>query len=63
MSWMSLKNNSLEAGHLNLVWIMKVKGPKNQADFIEGRHVVVYYFIPIGSEKWRPLHYTAHMCH
>ena len=27
--------HSLEAKHLILVWIMKVKGPKNQADFIE----------------------------
>ncbi len=25
---------SLEAKHLIWVWIMKVKGPKNQADFI-----------------------------
>ena len=29
--------NSLEVNHLILVWIMKVKGPKNQADFIEVR--------------------------
>ncbi len=28
-------HHSLEAKHLILVWIMKVKGPKNQADFIE----------------------------
>ncbi len=28
---------SLEAKHLILVWIMKVKGPKNQADFIIDR--------------------------
>ncbi len=27
--------DSLEAKHLTLVWIMKVMGPKNQADFIE----------------------------
>ena len=27
---------SLEAKHQVLVWIMKVTGPKNQADFIEG---------------------------
>ena len=33
--------NSLEATHLILVWIMKVKGPKNQADFIEVLYVVV----------------------
>ncbi len=26
---------SLEAKHLIWVWIIKVKGPKNQADFIE----------------------------
>ena len=26
---------SLEANHLIWVWIMKVKGPKNQTDFIE----------------------------
>ena len=32
---------SLEAKHLILVWIMKVKGPKNQADFIEVLYVVV----------------------
>ena len=32
---------SLEASHLILVWIMKVKGPKNQADFIEVLYVVV----------------------
>ncbi len=28
-------NSSLEANHLIWVWIMKVKRPKNQADFIE----------------------------
>ncbi len=33
--------NSLEAKHPILVWIMKVKGPKNQADFIEVLYVVV----------------------
>ncbi len=27
--------SSLEANHLIWVWIMKVKRPKNQADFIE----------------------------
>ena len=32
--------SSLEANHLIWVWIMKVKGPKNQADFIE----VLYNF-------------------
>ncbi len=32
---------SLEAKHLIWVWIMKVKGPKNQADFIEVLYVVV----------------------
>ena len=32
---------SLEAKHLILVWIMKVKGPKNQADFIAVLYVVV----------------------
>ena len=32
---------SLEAKHLTLVWIMKVKGPKNQANFIEVLYVVV----------------------
>ena len=26
---------SLQAKHLILMWIMKVNGPKNQADFIE----------------------------
>ncbi len=31
----------LEAKHLVLVWIMKVKGPKNQADFIEVLYVVL----------------------
>ncbi len=34
---------------------MKVKGPKNQADFIE----VLYVVIPIGSENWRPLGVTG----
>ncbi len=34
-------SNSLEAKHLILVWIMKVKGPKNQVDFIEVLYVVV----------------------
>ncbi len=33
--------NSLEATHPIWVWIMKVKGPKNQADFIEVLYVVV----------------------
>ncbi len=32
---------SLEANHLIWVWIMKVKGPTNQADFIEVLYVVV----------------------
>ena len=36
-----LKAYSLEASHLIWVWIMKVKGPKNQADFIEVLYVVV----------------------
>ncbi len=31
---------SLEASHLIWVWIMKVKGPKNQADFIDVLYVV-----------------------
>ena len=31
----NLPLNSLEAKHLILVWIMKVKGPKNQTDFIK----------------------------
>ena len=31
---------SLEAKHLIWVWIMKVKGPKNQADFIEVLYVI-----------------------
>ncbi len=35
------KSYSLEAKHLILVWIMRVKGPKNQADFIEVLYVVV----------------------
>ncbi len=35
------RSNSLEAKHLILVWIMKVKGPKNQADFIEVLYEVV----------------------
>ncbi len=54
---------------------MKVKGPKNQADFIEVLYVVVNAWgatfwntweyssntevIPIGSEKWRPLGVTG----
>ena len=29
------KSNSLEAKHLMWVWIMKVKGPQNQADFLK----------------------------
>ena len=33
---------SLEANHLIWVWIMKVKGPKNQADFIEVLYVVSF---------------------
>ncbi len=33
--------SSLEANHLIWVWVMKVKGPKNQADFIEVLYVVV----------------------
>ena len=38
--------NSLEANHLNWVWIMKVKRPKNQVDFIE-------------VLNWRPLGVTG----
>ncbi len=56
---------SLEANHLIWVWIMKIiKGPKNQADFIEVLYVVVNalapFFeihievIPIGFQKWCP---------
>ncbi len=33
--------HSLEAKHLIWVWIMKVKGSKNQVDFIEVLYVVV----------------------
>ena len=33
---------SLEAKHLIWVWIMKVKEPKHQADFIKVLYVVVY---------------------
>ncbi len=52
--------NSLEANHLIWVWIMKVKGPKNQADFIEVLATRIYgEVIPIGSEKWRPLGVTG----
>ena len=55
--------NSLEAKHLIWVWIMKVKGPKNQADFIEVLYVVVNSpnteVIPIGSKNWRPLGVTG----
>ena len=36
-----VKTPSLEANHLIWVWIVKVTGPKNQADFIEVLHVVV----------------------
>ena len=54
---------SLEANHLIWVWILKVKGPKNQADFIEVLYVVVNAlgatFIPISSKKWRPLGVTG----
>ncbi len=35
-----MKVISLEASHLVWVWIMKVKGPKNHADFIEVLYVV-----------------------
>ncbi len=34
ISGTTLHAYSLEANHLIWVWIMKVKGPKNQADFI-----------------------------
>ncbi len=55
---------------LILVWIMKVKGPKNQTYFIEALYVVVNawnasfwntweYSIPISSEKWCPLGVTG----
>ena len=57
---------SLEAKHPILVWIMKVEGPKNQADFIEVLYVlygeplfVILPCIPIGSEKWHPLDVTV----
>ncbi len=43
--WKSFSLNSLhslEATHLIWEWIMKVKGPKNQVDFIEVLYVVVY---------------------
>ncbi len=34
------KTASPQAKHLIWVWIMKVEGPKNQADFIEVLYVV-----------------------
>ncbi len=39
MLWLFTAN--LEAKHLIWVWIMRVKGPKNPADFIEVLYVVV----------------------
>ena len=38
---MFCQDYSLEANHLIWVWILKVKGPINQADFIEVLYVVV----------------------
>ena len=38
---------SLEAKHLIWVWIIKVKGPKNQADFIEVLYVVIMPGAPL----------------
>ena len=48
-------SNSLEAKHLILVWIMKVKGPKNQADFIEVLYVVVNAW---GASFWNTWEYS-----
>ncbi len=45
---------SLEASHLIWVWIMKVKGPKNQADFIEVLYVVVNAW---GATFWNTREY------
>ena len=42
---------SLEAKHLIWVWIMKVKGPKNQVDFIEILYVVVNTWGATGPPK------------
>ncbi len=51
---------SLEAKHLILVWIMKVKGPKNQADFIEVLCVYVNAWgASFGNTNWRPLGVTG----
>ncbi len=44
--------SSLEAKHLILEWIMKVKGPKNQADFIEVLYVVVNAWGAIFWNTW-----------
>ena len=41
MKFRQFTHYSLEATHLIWVWITKVKGPKNQADFIEVLFVVV----------------------
>ncbi len=46
---------NLEAKHLILVWIMKVKGPKNQADFIEVLYVVVN---ALGARFWNTWKYS-----
>ena len=45
---------SLEAKHLIWVWIMKVKGPKNQVDFIEVLYVVVNAW---GASFWNTWEY------
>ncbi len=47
-------NSSLEAKHLIWVWIMKVKWPKNQADFIEVLYVVVNAW---GASFWNTWEY------
>ena len=51
-------SNSLEAKHLIWVWIMKVKGPKNQADFIEVLYMqslkVFYLLIPKALDAATP---------
>ena len=45
---------SLEAKHLIRVGIMKVKGPKNQADFSEALYVVVNALGPLVRKGGAP---------
>ena len=55
LSFIKRKQNSSfrpEAKHLIMMWVMKVKGPKNKADFIEVLYVVINAWGTTFANTW-----------